>query len=108
MQVSHKTIYKTLFVPSREIFDTEVSTHLRSKRKLRHGKRSTKKGIYKGIIDANTIHERPREIEDRTTFGHWEGDLVSGSGNSHIARLVDRKSRYTVVAQVDGRILKIL
>jgi len=103
MQVSHETIYKTLFVPSREIFDTKAITHLRSKRKLRHGKRSTKKGIYKGIIDAKTIHERPGEIEDRTTLGHWEGDLVSGSGNSHIATLVDRKSRYTVVVQVDGK-----
>jgi IS30 family transposase len=103
MQLSHETIYKTLFVPSRAIFDTEAITHLRSKRKIRHGMRSTKKGIYKGIIDAKTIHERPEEIEDRTTLGHWEGDLVSGSGNSHIATLVDRKSRYTVVVQVDGK-----
>lgn len=103
MQVSHETIYKTLFIPSREIFDTEAITHLRSKRKLRHGKRSTKKGVYKGIIDAKTIHQRPGEIEARSTLGHWEGDLVSGSGNSHIATLVDRKSRYTVVVQVNGK-----
>ena len=81
----------------------EAITHLRSKRKLRHGKRSTKKGIYKGIIDAKTIHERPGEIEGRAMLGHWEGDLVSGSGNSHIATLVDRKLRYTVVVQVDGK-----
>lgn len=103
MRVSHETIYKTLFVPSREIFDKEALTHLRSKRKLRHGKRSTTKGIYKGIIDAKTIHERPSEIEKRTTLGHWEGDLISGSNNSHIATLVDRKSRYTVLVQVDGK-----
>ena len=76
MQVSHETIYKTLFILCREVFDMEALTHLRSKRKLRHGKRSTKKGIYKGIIDAKTIHERPSEIEGRTTLGHWEGDLV--------------------------------
>ncbi len=103
MQVSHETIYITLFVPSRQIFDAEAITHLRSKRKIRHGKRSTKKGIYKGVIEAKTIHERPCEIEGRTTLGHWEGDLVSGSGNSHIATLVDRKSRNTVVVQVDGK-----
>ena len=103
MQVSHETIYKTLFIPCREVFDMEALTHLRSKRKLRHGKRSTKKGIYKGIIDAKTIHERPSEIEGRTTLGHWEGDLVSGSNNSHIVTLVDRKSRYTVVVQVNGK-----
>lgn len=103
MQVSHETIYKALFVPSREVFDREAIAHLRSMRKLRHGKRSTKKGIYKGIIDAKTIHRRPSQIEGRTTLGHWEGDLVSVSGNSHIATLVDRKSRYTVVVQVDGK-----
>lgn len=103
MQISHETIYKTLFVPAREIFNKSPITHLRSKRKLRHGKRSTKKGVYKGIIDAKTIHERPGVIEGRTTLGHWEGDLISGSGNSHIATLVDRRSRYTVLVQVDGK-----
>lgn len=103
LQVSHETIYKTLFIPSREIFDKKALTRLRSKRKLRHGKRSTNKGVYKGIIDAKTIHERPYEIEDRSTLGHWEGDLISGSNNSHIATLVDRKSRYTVLVQVNGK-----
>jgi len=103
MWVSHETIYKTLFVPSRCIFHKTVLKHLRSKRKLRHGKRSTNKGIYKGIIDAKTIHERPIEIEDRSTVGHWEGDLISGSHNSHIATLVDRKTRYTALVQVDGK-----
>lgn len=103
LQISHETIYKTLFIPSRKIFDKTVLTRLRSKRKLRHGKRSTSKGVYKGIIDAKTIHERPHEIESRSTLGHWEGDLISGSNNSHIATLVDRKSRYTVLVQVNGK-----
>jgi len=88
MQISHETIYKTLFIPSRCIFSREAITRLRSKRKIRHGKRSTKRGIYKGIIDAKTIHEQPIEIEDRSTLGHWEGDLISGSGNLHIVTLV--------------------
>ncbi|WP_457934204.1 IS30 family transposase [Pseudoalteromonas sp. SCSIO 43210] len=103
MHISHETIYKTLFIPSRYIFEKAVLSHLRSKRKLRHGKRSTNKGIYKGIIDAKTIHERPHEIETRATLGHWEGDLISGSSNSHIATLVDRKTRYTALVQVDGK-----
>jgi len=101
MLISHETIYKTLFVPSRCVFDKTVLTHLRSKRKLRHGKCSSNKGVCKGIIDAKIIHERPSEIENRTTFGHWEGDLISGSNNSHIATLVDRKTRYTALVQVD-------
>lgn len=93
MHVSHETIYKTLFVLARGVFNKEAITRLRSKRKLRHGKRSTNKGGYKGIINAKTIHERPVNIESRSTLGHWEGDLISGSNNSHIATLVDRKSR---------------
>ena len=103
MWVSHETIYKTLFVPSRCIFHKSVLMHLRSKRKLRHGKRSTNKGVYKGIIGAKTIHDRPLEIEGRATIGHWKGDLISGSNNSHIATLVDRKTRYTALVQVDGK-----
>jgi IS30 family transposase len=103
MLISHETIYKSLFVPSRCVFDKAALTHLRSKRKLRHGKRSSNKGVYKGIIDAKTIHNRPSEIEGRTTLGHWEGDLISGSHNSHIATLVDRKTRYTVLVQVGGK-----
>ena len=103
MWVSHETIYKTLFVPSRCIFHKSVLMHLRSKRKLRHGKRSTNKGVYKGMIGAKTIHDRPLEIKGRATIGHWEGDLISGSNNSHIATLVDRKTRYTALVQVDGK-----
>lgn len=103
MKVSHEIIYKTLFIPSRCIFSSEAITRFRSKRKIRHGKRSTKRGLYKGIIYAKTIHERPIEIEDRSTLGNWEGDLISGSGSSHIATLVDRKSRYTLLVQVDGK-----
>tara|TARA_R110000851_G_scaffold303218_1_gene460755 strand:+ start:14796 stop:15458 length:663 start_codon:yes stop_codon:yes gene_type:complete len=103
MHISHGTIYKTLFILSRYIFKKAVLSHLRSKRKLRHGKRSTNKGIYKGIIDAKTIHERPHEIETRATLGHWEGDLISGSSNSHIATFVDRKTRYTALVQVNGK-----
>jgi IS30 family transposase len=101
--ISHETIYKTLFVPSRYVFNEAALTHLRSKRKLRHGKRSSNKGVYKGIIDAETIHNRPSEVQGRTTLGHWEGDLISGSHNSHIATLVDSKTRYTVLIQIDGK-----
>ncbi|MFT4900039.1 MAG: IS30 family transposase [Flavobacteriales bacterium] len=103
MLIPHETIYKTLFIPSRCVFDKSVLTHLSSKRKLRHGKRSTNKGIYKGIIDAKAIHNRPIKIEGRTTLSHWEGDLISGSHNSHIATLVARKTRYTILVQVDEK-----
>lgn len=58
LQVSHETIYKTLFMPSHKIFYKGTLTHIYA---LSVGKRSTNKGIYKGIIDAKTIHEKPYE-----------------------------------------------
>jgi IS30 family transposase len=64
MWVSHETIYKTLLVPSRSIFHKSVLMHLRSKRKLRHGKRSTNKGVHKGIISAKKIHDRRLKLKE--------------------------------------------
>lgn len=55
------------------------------------------------IIDAVSIHERPAEIEDRAIPGHWEGELISGAKNTHIATLVERHSRYTILVKVEGK-----
>ena len=53
------------------------------------------------IIDAISISERPAEIEDRAISGHWEGDLLSGSKNTHIVTLVERQSRFTLLIKID-------
>ncbi len=56
-----------------------------------------------GADNGTPIHERSRNIDNRRSLGHWEGDLVSGTKNSHIATLVDRKSRYTIILRLRGK-----
>jgi hypothetical protein len=55
------------------------------------------------IVNGVSIHERSKNINNRKSLGHWEGDLVSGSCNTHIATLVDRKSRYTIILKLAGK-----
>ncbi len=105
MQISAETIYKTLYFRSRSVLHHLLVKHLRRSHSLRHGKRHTRKGERGSIniVNGISIHERSRHIDNRRTFGHWEGDLVSGTNNSHIATLVDRKSRYTIILKLSGK-----
>ena len=103
MQISHETIYRSLFIQARGVLKKELITHLRSGRMMRCGKRSTSRHGRSSIPDAVSISERPAEAEDRAVPGHWEGDLVSGSNNSHIATLVERRSRFVVLVKVPGK-----
>jgi len=104
MRVSHETIYRSLFIQARGVLKKELIDHLRSKRPMRRSKHSRTKGQVRGqIVDGISIRERPAEIEDRAIPGHWEGDLIAGSNNTHIATLVERQSRYTILAKVDGK-----
>lgn len=104
MRISHETIYRSLFIQARGVLKAELIAHLRSRRKFRHGKHSSNHGQGRaGIIDAVSIRERPAEVEDRAVPGHWEGDLLAGSGNTHIATLVERQSRYVMLARVRGK-----
>ena len=104
LHISHETIYRTLFIQARGALKRELMAHLRSRRLMRRGKNATTKGQPRGrIIDAVSIHDRPADIEDRAIPGHWEGDLLSGSRNSHIATLVERSSRYTILVKIAGK-----
>lgn len=104
MRVSHETIYRSLFIQARGVLKRELISHLRSKRTMRRSKHSRTKGQVRGqIIDGISIRERPAEIEDRAIPGHWEGDLIAGSSNTHIATLVERQSRYTMLVKVEGK-----
>lgn len=101
---SHETIYRSLFIQARGILKKELIGHLRSRRVMRRAKSATTSGQARGqIIDAISIRERPAEIEDRAIPGHWEGDLITGSKNTHIATLVERCSRFTMLVKVNGK-----
>lgn len=104
MQVSHETIYRSLFVQARGVLKRELMAHLRCRRAMRKPQGATGKGDSRGqIVDAISISERPAEADDRAIPGHWEGDLLSGSRNTHIATLVERHSRFAVLVQVDSK-----
>jgi IS30 family transposase len=104
MRVSPETIYRSLFIQARGVLKKELSAHLRSRRMMRKAKSASAKGEGRGqIVDAVSISERPAEIEDRAVPGHWEGDLISGSNNSHVATLVERTSRFVMLVKVRGK-----
>jgi len=100
-QVSHETIYRSLYVQARGVLKKELLLHLRSRRSIRRSRHATQKGRH--ILNAVSIRERPASIEDRAVPGHWEGDLLCGSKNSNIVTLVERHSRYVMLAKVPNR-----
>jgi IS30 family transposase len=103
-QVSHETIYRTLFIQARGALKKELLQHLRRTRAMRRSRHHTQKGEDHGRIkDTVSIRERPAEAEDRAVPGHWEGDLLAGSKNSYIATLVERHTRYVMLARVKGK-----
>jgi transposase, IS30 family len=104
MQVSHETIYKTLFIQARGALKKELQQHLRSRRAIRRSVHTGKEYDTRGQIpDMVSIRERPASAEDRALPGHWEGDLIAGSRNSYIATLVERHSRYVMLIKVADR-----
>src|SRR5450631_2256205 len=104
MHVSHETIYRSLFIQARGVLKKELIQHLRFKRRIRRSRHARDSGHHKGqIVDAISIRERPAEIEDRAVPGHWEGDLLAGSKNTHIATLVERHSRFVMLIKVPSK-----
>jgi IS30 family transposase len=103
-QVSHETIYRTLFIQARGALKKELLQHLRRTRGMRRSRHHTQKNTEVGrISNTVSIRERPAEAEDRAVPGHWEGDLVFGSNNSQIATLVERQTRYVMLAKVESK-----
>jgi len=104
MRISHETIYRSLYLRTRGALHRELLDRLRTKRRIRHGRKWTTEGQRRGqIIDAVSIHDRPAHIAARTKPGHWEGDLITGRRNTHIATLVERYSRYVILVRIEGK-----
>lgn len=102
--VSHETIYRSLFIQARGALKKELLGYLRRTRGMRRSRHYTQKtAIHGKIVDAVSISERPACVEDRAVPGHWEGDLIFGSGNSQIATLVERQTRYLMLVKLDGK-----
>src|SRR5215469_12245920 len=103
-RVSHETIYKSLFIQARGALKKQLTAHLRRARGLRHGRGYANTGPGRGQIpDAVSIRARPAQAEDRAVPGHWEGDLLVGRGPSHIATLVERKSRFVILVKIPSK-----
>ena len=102
--MSHETIYLSLFVQSRGVLKKDLIAHLRRRRRMRRSKRASTAGQRRGqIIDAVSIRERPAEAADRAAPSHWEGDILTGARNSHIATLVERHSRFLLLIRLAGK-----
>ncbi|MCL9851578.1 IS30 family transposase (plasmid) [Ralstonia solanacearum P673] len=103
-QVSHETIYRSLYIQARGALKRELLGHLRRSRAMRRSRQHTLKTEDRtNIRDAISISERPGTAEDRAIPGHWEGDLLFGSANSQIATLVERQTRFVMLVKIASK-----
>jgi len=102
MQISHETIYLSLFIQSRGALRKELARHLRTRRLVRLPRKQLPRG-HGQIVGKIMISERPAEAADRAVPGHWEGDLLLGTRTNGIGTLVERSTRYAMLfALPDG------
>ena len=100
VQISHEAIYRSLFNQTRGVLKKELAAHLRTARRMRRPKSHNTKSGQGHIVDMVSIRERPAEVEDRAVPGHWEGDLLTGANDTHIATLVERNTRFTMLVRI--------
>lgn len=103
IQVSHETIYQSLYVQTRGKLRQDLFEKLSLKRRQRkpHAKDRAANSPFK---EAYKISQRPLEVADRAIPGHWEGDLIIGTGSgSAIGTLVERTTRFTILLHLPER-----
>jgi IS30 family transposase len=103
LRVSPETIYRSLFVQARGVLRKELTAHLRSGRSMRRPRHVGRRHGRSHIVGAISISERPAEVEDRAVPGHWEGDLLMGTRDTHVATLVERSTRYLLLVKLDTK-----
>jgi IS30 family transposase len=103
MRISHEAIYRSLFIQTRGVLKKELTLYLRTARQMRQAKGGNTKSGRGQILDPVSIRERPAEVEDRAVPGHWEGDLLTGANNTHIATLVERHTRFTMLVKLPSK-----
>lgn len=100
MRISHEAIYQSLFIEGRGALKRELVTCLRTGRALREP-RARSRNKPQGHVTADVVlSERPAEAADRAVPGHWEGDLIIGTGRSAIGTLIERSSRSTLLVHL--------
>jgi IS30 family transposase len=100
MRISHEAIYQSLFIEGRGALKRELVTCPRTGRALREP-RARSRNKPRGHVSADVVlSARPAEADDRAVPGHWEGDLIIGTGRSAIGTLVERSSRSTLLVHL--------
>lgn len=97
MRISHEAIYQALFIQGRGALKRELAACLRTGRALRVPRARSRQRAAGHVTPEVMISRRPAEAEDRAIPGHWEGDLIIGTGRSAIGTLVERTTRFTLL-----------
>lgn len=100
MRISHEAIYQALYIQGRGALKRELVACLRTGRALRTPRERARQSGKTFVTDEVKISKRPAEADDRAVPGHWEGDLILGTGSSAIGTLVERTTRLTMLLRL--------
>lgn len=101
VSMSHETVYQHIYKDKRCGGSLYQHLRLRCRKKRKRYRSKDSRGVLAG---KTMIHDRPQEINDRTSVGHWEIDTMMGKGSRDcIVTLVERKTRLLWIGKLDAR-----